>query len=174
MQLQPGDHLGPHQILEPIGKGGMGEVWKARDTRLDRIVAIKTSKQQFSERFEREARAVAAPAFAEHPGWAELLRRCADRGIAGITPALMKDALEQARKGRLHILEAMAKLPSLDPFLLKDRLSAPVNEVDPGYFAIAPAETSSSSAAVTAARTSLSSLPRRGLSSFGGSFCCAC
>jgi serine/threonine protein kinase len=38
----------------------MGEVWKVRDTRLDRIVAIKISKEQFSERFEREARAVAA------------------------------------------------------------------------------------------------------------------
>jgi hypothetical protein len=37
----------------------MGEVWKARDTRLDRVVAIKTSKAQFSERFAREARAIA-------------------------------------------------------------------------------------------------------------------
>ncbi len=60
MPLSTGDRLGPYEILEPIGKGGMGEVWKARDTRLNRIVAIKTSNQQFSERFEREARAVAA------------------------------------------------------------------------------------------------------------------
>ena len=60
MSLSVGEKLGPYEILESIGKGGMGEVWKARDTRLDRIVAIKTSKQQFSERFEREARAVAA------------------------------------------------------------------------------------------------------------------
>ena len=52
--------MGPYEILAPIGAGGMGEVYRARDTRLDRIVAIKTSKQQFSERFEREARAVAA------------------------------------------------------------------------------------------------------------------
>src|SRR5262249_32458554 len=52
--------LGPYMLLAPIGAGGMGEVWKARDTRLDRIVAIKTSKEQFSERVEREARAVAA------------------------------------------------------------------------------------------------------------------
>jgi len=55
-----GERLGPYETMEAIGAGGMGEVWKARDTRLDRIVAIKISKQQFSERFEREARAVAA------------------------------------------------------------------------------------------------------------------
>jgi eukaryotic-like serine/threonine-protein kinase len=58
--LSPGDKLGPYEILSPIGAGGMGEVWKARDTRLDRTVAIKTSKVEFNERFEREARAVAA------------------------------------------------------------------------------------------------------------------
>src|SRR5215471_14324825 len=55
-----GQRLGPYETIEKIGAGGMGEVWKARDTRLDRIVAIKISKDQFSERFEREARAVAA------------------------------------------------------------------------------------------------------------------
>src|ERR1700681_3756763 len=60
MSLPGGTRLGPYEILAPIGAGGMGEVYRARDTRLDRIVAIKTSKQQFSERFEREARAVAA------------------------------------------------------------------------------------------------------------------
>src|SRR5271168_2170239 len=60
MPLSPGDNLGPYEILAPIGAGGMGEVWKARDTRLDRIVAIKTSSEKFSERFEREARAIAA------------------------------------------------------------------------------------------------------------------
>jgi Tol biopolymer transport system component/predicted Ser/Thr protein kinase len=55
-----GERLGPYETLEAIGAGGMGEVYRARDTRLDRIVAIKISKEQFSERFEREARAVAA------------------------------------------------------------------------------------------------------------------
>jgi eukaryotic-like serine/threonine-protein kinase len=60
MTFEPGARLGPYEILAPIGAGGMGDVFRARDTRLDRIVAIKTSKMEFSERFEREARAVAA------------------------------------------------------------------------------------------------------------------
>src|SRR5580692_10640723 len=60
MSLASGTRLGPYEILAPIGAGGMGEVWKARDTRLDRVVAIKVSKTEFNERFQREARAVAA------------------------------------------------------------------------------------------------------------------
>src|SRR5215469_1074142 len=60
MLLSAGEKLGPYELLAPIGTGGMGEVYKARDTRLDRIVAVKVSKKDFSERFEREARAVAA------------------------------------------------------------------------------------------------------------------
>ena len=60
MSLASGTRLGPYEVLAPIGKGGMGEVWKARDTRLNRIVAVKISKQKFSDRFEREAHAVAA------------------------------------------------------------------------------------------------------------------
>jgi eukaryotic-like serine/threonine-protein kinase len=60
LPLQIGTRVGPYEILSAIGAGGMGEVWKARDTRLDRIVAIKTIHGTFSERFEREARAISA------------------------------------------------------------------------------------------------------------------
>src|SRR6202162_391086 len=60
MSLSAGDHLGPYEILSPIGAGGMGEVYRARDPRLNRDVAIKVSAAQFSERFEREAKAIAA------------------------------------------------------------------------------------------------------------------
>ncbi|HEY7389220.1 MAG TPA: protein kinase [Bryobacteraceae bacterium] len=60
MALSVGERLGPYVIAAKIGVGGMGEVWKARDTRLDRIVAIKRLKGDHGARFEQEARAIAA------------------------------------------------------------------------------------------------------------------
>ncbi|MGA7791753.1 MAG: protein kinase [Candidatus Acidiferrales bacterium] len=66
MPLPAGTKLGPHEILAAIGSGGMGEVYKARDTRLDRIVAIKVlpahlaDRSDLSERFEREAKTIAS------------------------------------------------------------------------------------------------------------------
>src|ERR1700735_268718 len=60
MALTFGAKLGPYEIVSPLGAGGMGEVYRARDSRLNRDVAIKVSAAQFSERFEREAQAIAA------------------------------------------------------------------------------------------------------------------
>ena len=66
MPVTPGTRLGPYEILAPLGAGGMGEVFRARDTRLDRVVALKTLPPAFTtdslalDRFQREARAIAA------------------------------------------------------------------------------------------------------------------
>jgi serine/threonine protein kinase len=66
MSLNPGTKLGPYEILAPLGAGGMGEVYKARDTRLDRTVAIKVlppalaADPEFTARFEREAKSISA------------------------------------------------------------------------------------------------------------------
>src|SRR5712691_6743130 len=60
MLLSVGTKLGPYEVLAPIGAGGMSEVYRAKDPRLNRDVAIKVSTLQFSERFEREAKAIAA------------------------------------------------------------------------------------------------------------------
>src|SRR5678810_374897 len=59
MPLTSGSLLGPYEIQSQIGAGGMGEVYTARDTRLNRTVAVKVSHEQFNERFAREAKVVA-------------------------------------------------------------------------------------------------------------------
>ncbi len=66
MSLSPGTKLGPYEIQAPLGAGGMGEVYRARDTRLERIVAIKvlpsrlSSDPDLNQRLEREARAISS------------------------------------------------------------------------------------------------------------------
>src|SRR5262245_41493192 len=66
MSLSLGTRLGPYEILSPLGAGGMGEVYRAKDTRLDRTVAVKVLPDELSrkaglrQRFEREARAIAS------------------------------------------------------------------------------------------------------------------
>src|SRR6266542_5399349 len=71
MTISAGTRLGPYEILAPLGAGGMGEVYRARDTKLDRTVALKVLPEEFFEdrdrvaQFEREAKALAA---LNHPG----------------------------------------------------------------------------------------------------------
>ena len=75
MPLSIGDKLGPYEILAPLGAGGMGEVYRARDTKLDRDVAIKVlpaawrSDPERLARFEREAQVLAA---LNHPNIAQI------------------------------------------------------------------------------------------------------
>ena len=66
MIVSPGTQFGPYEILAPVGAGGMGEVYRGRDTRLDRTVAIKilpmhlSSNPDLKQRFEREARTISS------------------------------------------------------------------------------------------------------------------
>jgi len=92
MPLQPGEKLGPYEILAPIGKGGMGEVYRARDTRLRREVAVKVLPQSFAtevarERFQHEARAASA---LNHPNICAVY----DVGEAADHPFLVMELLD--------------------------------------------------------------------------------
>src|SRR5271163_503261 len=98
MPLAAGDKLGPYEILAPIGAGGMGEVYKARDTRLDRIVAIKISTTEFTDRFEREARAIAT---LNHPHICQLYD-------VGPDYLVMEYVEGQPLKGPVAVNEALA------------------------------------------------------------------
>ena len=112
MSLAAGTRLGPYEIVSPIGAGGMGEVYRARDTRLDRTVAIKilpthvSSDPEFRERFEREARAVSQ---LNHPHICTLH----DVGRAGETDFLVLEYIDgesladRLRKGPLSVDQAI-------------------------------------------------------------------
>jgi hypothetical protein len=97
MPLSAGDKLDPYEIVAPIGAGGMGEVYRARDSRLNRDVAIKVSLEKFSDRFEREARAVAA---LNHPNVCTLY----DVGPNYLVMELIEG---EAPKGPLPVEEAL-------------------------------------------------------------------
>jgi hypothetical protein len=96
--LRTGQRLGPYEILAPLGSGGMGEVYRARDTRLDREVAIKVLPSNLSmpdavERFEREARAVAA---LSHPNILSLHDVGSEDGLAfAVTELLEGETLRE-------------------------------------------------------------------------------
>jgi Tol biopolymer transport system component/predicted Ser/Thr protein kinase len=102
MALSVGDKLGPYEILAPLGAGGMGEVYRATDTRLHREVAIKTTHQQFSNRFEREARAIAS---LNHPNICQLY----DVGPDYLVMELLEGETLAARlnRGKLPIKETL-------------------------------------------------------------------
>src|SRR6266566_3761447 len=95
MPLEPGTHLGPYEILSALGAGGMGEVYRARDPRLGRDVAIKVLPTVFSadadrlHRFEQEARAAAA---LNHPN----ILAVHDIGTEGNAPFIVSELLEGA------------------------------------------------------------------------------
>jgi len=93
----PGTPLGPYELIAPLGAGGMGEVWKARDTRVDRIVAIKRLKAEHTERFKREARAIAA---LNHPRICQLYD-------VGVDYLVMEYVEGKALKGPVPVADAL-------------------------------------------------------------------
>ena len=101
MPLDPGTQLGPYEILSQLGAGGMGEVYRARDPRLGRDVAIKVSAEKFNERFEREAKVVAS---LNHPNICALY----DVGPNYIVMELVEG---EEPKGPMPLEEALADLP---------------------------------------------------------------
>jgi serine/threonine protein kinase len=106
MPLAANTRLGPYEIVAPLGAGGMGEVFRARDTRLDRTVAIKICTGRFTERFEREAKAISS---LNHPHICALY----DIGREGTVEFLVMEYLEgesleaRLRKGPIPIEEAL-------------------------------------------------------------------
>src|SRR5438128_8267640 len=93
MTISTGTRLGPYEVVAPLGAGGMGEVWKARDTRLDRSVAIKVLPAEFAQnaqlklRFEREAKTISQ---LSHPHICTLH----DVGFVSDVPYLVMELLE--------------------------------------------------------------------------------
>src|SRR5580700_4812089 len=112
MMLSAGAKLGPYEVQSLLGSGGMGEVYRARDTRLDRTVAIKvlpqyrSSDPQRRQRFEREARAISA---LNHPNICHLY----DVGSQDNTDYLVMEFLEgetlaeRLRKGTLPLAQVL-------------------------------------------------------------------
>jgi serine/threonine protein kinase len=107
MPLSPGTHLGPYEILAPIGAGGMGEVYRARDTKLDRDVAIKVLPATLAQdperlaRFEREAKVLAA---LNHPNM-RMPRApvCPPDGVSNsMMPRITTDYREQDKQSGLR------------------------------------------------------------------------
>ncbi len=112
MPLAPGKRLGPYEIVAPLGAGGMGEVYRARDTRLERTVAVKILPANFSadperlRRFEQEARAAAA---LNHPNILAIHDIGAENGAPYIVSELLEgDTLrERMRDGILPLRKAI-------------------------------------------------------------------
>src|SRR5687767_12645480 len=113
MPLQPGTRLGPHEILEAIGAGGMGVVYRARDTKLNRDVAIKVllpavaSDPEQLRRFEREAHLLAS---LNHPNVAAIYGFEEAHGITALVLELVEGptVAERIASGPLAIDEALA------------------------------------------------------------------
>src|SRR5215203_5761521 len=112
MLLETGFRLGPYQVVAPLGAGGMGEVYRARDTKLDRNVAIKVLPESFGldpervARFTREAKTLAA---LNHPNIASIYGLEESNGVSGLVLELVEGPTlaDRIAHGRIPLEEAM-------------------------------------------------------------------
>ncbi len=112
MPLEPGTTLGPYQITAKIGEGGMGEVWQARDTKLDRDVALKVLPEAFTSdpdrlaRFEREAKVLAS---LNHPNIGSIYGLEEAEGVRALVLELVEGPTlaDRIKQGPIPIDEAL-------------------------------------------------------------------
>jgi hypothetical protein len=133
--LEPGDRLGPYQIVSFIASGGMGAVYRAHDPRTGRDVAIKVAGERFSERFSREVRVVAA---LNHPNICtlydvgpnylvmELVEGESPKGPLPIRVCMVRVWRLQSRRSSLSIVTSHGHLSILIPGAVKTRLRCPI------------------------------------------------
>jgi eukaryotic-like serine/threonine-protein kinase len=101
MSLTTGTKLGPYEIVAPLGAGGMGEVYRARDTRLDRTVAIKILPASLSDnpdarqRFQREAKAISS---LQHPNICTLYDIGSENGVDFLVMECLEGETAMLRK----------------------------------------------------------------------------
>ena len=138
MPLSPGTRLGPYEIVSPLGAGGMGEVYRARDTRLDRAVAIKilpdalARDPQFRERFDREARVISQ---LEHPHICPLYDIGAHDGTAYLVMQLLEGETlaERLQRGPLPVPRAIEHAVQIaDALVLAHRAGIVHRDLKPG------------------------------------------
>ncbi|MGB7217941.1 MAG: protein kinase [Vicinamibacterales bacterium] len=178
--IVPGTRFGPYEILSSLGAGGMGEVYKARDTRLDRIVAIKVLPEtlaadpQFRERFDREARAISR---LDHPHICVLydVGEHPSTGSGRGTAYLVMQYLEgetladRLRKGALPLDQALTYATQMaDALAAAHRVGITHRDLKPGNVMLTKAGSKlldfglAKTAASAVATTTLSALPTEG------------
>ena len=138
MSLPAGARLGPYEILEPLGKGGMGEVFKARDSRLDRLVAVKILPPEWAqdtamiERFDREGKAIAS---LNHPNICALHDLGRDAGVSFLVMEYLQGETLAARiaRGPLDLDEALdVAVPIVDALDQAHRRGVIHRDLKPG------------------------------------------